>query len=160
MPIIPSTPSGNTLGGATTYYCCNCRYGAQSILLCPVCINCGHHGCDMCETDATENISDREIAPATAAEILVCTNASSNVDSRHQHLPSATPSRSPVHKIPDMDVTPAVCGHFSDEEPADGGGYVWFCCNCRDGPKTCTIQPACCNCGHERCGGCTIEPQK
>ena len=154
-----STPSGNTLGGATTYYCCQCKNGPLSIRLCPACVHCGHYGCGLCETDATENISDREIAPATAAEILVYTNVSSNVDSTH-HLPPATPSRSPIHKIPDMDVTPTICGHFSDEEPTDGGGYIWFCCVCEDGPMTCAINAACCSCGHERCGRCVVEPQK
>lgn len=154
-----STPSGNTLGGATAYYCCQCQNGPQSVLLCPICVHCGHYGCNSCGADPTENISDRKIAPATAAEILVCTNAS-NVDSTHQRLPSATPSKSPVHKIPDMDVTPAICGHFSDEELTDGGGYIWFCCMCTDGPMTCAIHAACTNCAHERCRRCDVEPQK
>lgn len=171
MSLIPSTPFGATVGGASTlsgntlgselvYYCCRCRYGPQLVSLYPSCINCEHHSCGCCETDTTEKISDRGIAPATAADILGCTNASSNVDSTHQHLPSTTPSKSPVHKITDMDVTPAICVHFSDEKPIDGGGYVWFCCNCGDGPMGGANNLACSDCRHQRCSSCAIEPQK
>ena len=166
MSLIPSTPSGttvggastlsgNTLGGNTVYYCCNCRYGPQLVSLYPSCINCEHHSCIHCETGATDNISDREIAPTTlVAETIVRAGADAFSD-----VNATFPRSAPVVSAM-LQLTPAVRGPFSSKDQPTDEGVDWYCCSCGDGPHSVAILDGCSNCDHWKCSGCSVEPRK
>ena len=163
MSIIPSTPSGNTLGGNIVYYCCNCRYGPQIVSLYPLCMNCEHHSCNDCKTEFTEKISDREIAPTPlAAETTVRAGADafSDVDATFPRSAPAVSAMLQLNKIPDIDVTPAVRRPFSGKDQPTDEGMDWYCCDCGDGPHSVPILDGCSNCGHWRCSTCSAEPRK
>lgn len=36
------------------------------------------------------------------------------------------------------------------------GGYLWYCCECQDGPHLHDIEVACCACEHKICDACSI----
>jgi hypothetical protein len=38
--------------------------------------------------------------------------------------------------------------------------YIWFCCECGDGPSSVKIIPACPECSHRRCDTCTVTTTK
>jgi hypothetical protein len=51
-------------------------------------------------------------------------------------------------------------GHGHQQTPTDGPEtFVWLCSNCGDGPYG-AWQPCCQNCGHNKCGSCTVEQTK
>jgi hypothetical protein len=155
-----STPSFNTLGEPTSYYCCDCGFGPQSMVLCPQCISCSHTGCSRCKSDATEKNSGREIgASAAAVERVDFTDVSSDVSLTFQRPSPTASATTRLEGIPDMNVTPAVHGLVINGHPADGGSN-WYCCQCGDGPNNMSLITGCCMCGHNKCGCCLIEPQK
>lgn len=44
-------------------------------------------------------------------------------------------------------------------EPRLRGSYLWYCCNCGDGPLDCGLDSGC-FCGHMKCSACAVEPRK
>jgi hypothetical protein len=38
--------------------------------------------------------------------------------------------------------------------------YLWFCCQCGDGPSEVTYVSTCLECDHPRCGDCTVQTIK
>jgi hypothetical protein len=47
--------------------------------------------------------------------------------------------------------------HDHQQAPTDGGKvFVWHCSHCGDGPIG-DWQNCCQNCGHKKCGSCTVE---
>jgi hypothetical protein len=38
--------------------------------------------------------------------------------------------------------------------------YVWYCCQCGDGPNEVHYVGACLECYHPRCGGCSVKATK
>ncbi|OCK94611.1 uncharacterized protein K441DRAFT_677447 [Cenococcum geophilum 1.58] len=149
-----STPSFNTLGGPTDYYCCGCGFGPQSINMCPKCINCGHTGCSSCESDATEGISGREIgASATTVERVDFTDVSSDVNLTFQR---PSPTAFATTRLEGTNIH----GLIFDEEANDSEHFTWYCCSCGDGPMGTANNAGCCECGHWRCEMCSVEGGK
>lgn len=137
-----------------SWYCCDCQFGPHSFDLHNACLECGTMRCDDCSMETTSFDSStihscsNEVPAYPSIPSQSCHGTSLN---QLRTMPSATglsttfspglslsrDAGSPVHGV-----------------KVYGATYMYFCCQCGDGPKVYNHQPQCVMCDHVVCSCC------
>lgn len=123
---------------ATHWVCCRCHYGPMSIENYPSCISCQHRGAKSpcCKHQSLRSRGgSQRISEMPSYYTNICGAELESI---------AMPMRRPLDHRDD--------GHYPYRTTPS---CMYYCCNCRQGPKIYEHESRCISCNHDVCGNCT-----
>lgn len=137
-----------------TWYCCDCQFGPHSVELHNTCIECGTMRCDDCSLEVntsdynTTHSCSHELPAYPSTPVQSCTGTSLS------QIRTMAPITNNTTFTPGLSLAQGLSSGGHSGIKNYGATYMYFCCQCNDGPKVYNVQPRCVMCNHVACGHC------
>ncbi|KAL1981365.1 hypothetical protein VTN96DRAFT_2756 [Rasamsonia emersonii] len=150
------------------WYCCQCNYGPLNIVIDAACASCQAPRCDGCTVEmvcpkyAFCGGDDEGTSPYPGVPSIF-DPSNSNMEHRHRAATDEVLSLASSSQFP----APSLLRRSGARDMTRGGRqhgqgivthgpktFMYYCCQCRDGPKVYNHQVVCVNCNHVVCDNC------
>lgn len=139
---------------SSSWYCCDCQFGPHDFGLHSTCFQCGTMRCDDCSIETSSFDDTTHCCSHELPAYPSVTNSQISHGTPVTQLGAMPPTMSLTTTFnPGLSLFQG-SGSTTSGIMTHGATYMYFCCQCNDGPKVYNVQPQCVMCNHIACASC------